>query len=172
MSANTTAAKERSLETLPVVVVIKLLDYLDIKSLVSLENTSHVLANIVSNNWKKYCHRMHLTSNPTPLCTAWKVNKLSVYAYDKANSLCDHPVNKWKELALRCYWRSSYKCIICNSFIRDICGVNGVYFEHDILLCYPQCYGMFTLNVRADVVHLLFFIIFPLIFSSIAINIP
>ncbi len=143
---------EISFQNLPTVVLNKVMDYLDVDSLVSLEKTNHAVLNIVSSYWQKYCKKMGLSKDPTPLCVAWKVNPLSLYSYENAVRLCEDPTRKWRLMAIRDDLRKNYKCLNCKEWLRDICGVNGIYFEHDILLCTPECYNFFTLYVRNDVV--------------------
>ena len=140
------------LESLPDVVLKIVLGFLDIKSLIALERVNHTLSYIVCKYWKEYCLKRGLTKDPTPICVGWNVNPLSKFSYDKAIQVCSDPIKKWRVLGIRNHLKTSFKCVICEEFLQDMCGVNGVYLEHDILLCHPRCMDIFLVHVRNNVV--------------------
>ena len=140
------------LESLPDVVLKIVLRFLDIKSLIALERVNHTLSDNVCKYWKVYCLKRCLTKDPTPICVGWNVNPLSKFSYDRAIQVCRDPIKKWRVLAIRNHLKINFKCVICEEFLRDMCGVNGVYLEHDILLCHPRCMNIFLVNVRNNVV--------------------
>ena len=141
-----------SLDNLPRHIITKIFSFLDISDLISLESMSRRTLEHVTHFWKTYCQRYKLAGDPTPLCVGWKLNQMSLYSYDSAVALCKHPVKKWRLLAVRCFLRDCYRCVICCQHLKDRNSVDGFYFKHDVLLCYPQCYEIFTLNFQLDMV--------------------
>ena len=141
-----------SLDNLPRHIITKIFSFLDISDLISLESMSRRTLEHVTHFWKTYCQRYKLAGDPTPLCVGWELNQMSLYSYDSAVALCKHPVKKWRLLAVRCFLRDCYRCVICCQHLKDRNSVDGFYFKHDVLLCYPQCYEIFTLNFQLDMV--------------------
>lgn len=158
------------LESLPDVVLKMILGFLDIKSLIALERVNHALSESICKYWKEYCLNRGLTKDPTPICVGWNVNPCSKFSYDKALQLCNDPIKKWRVLAIRNYLKTSFKCVICEEFLRDVCGVNGVYLQHDILLCHPRCMDIFLLNVRNNVVGISFTILSIILWQRSVLN--
>ena len=144
--------KNWKLESIPDIVLKIVLGVLDFESLIALERVNHVLSESICKFWKEYCVKRGLTRDPTPICVGWNVNPSSKFSYDKAVEVCNDPIKKWRVLAVRNHLKISFKCVICEEFLRDMCGVNGVYLEHDILLCHPRCMDIFLVNVRSNVV--------------------
>eukprot|EP00794_Sanderia_malayensis_P011977 gene11977-13214_t len=142
------------LDNLPRHITDKILSLLNITDLISLGETNRRLSIFVAQYWKSYCDRFNLTGDPTPLCVGWALNELSLYSYDNAVALCTHPVKKWRLLAVRCFLRNGYRCVICRQHVKDRNSVDGFYFKHDVLLCYPQCYRIFTINFQIEMLQI------------------
>ena len=141
-----------SIDTIPFVIMRRVFLFLDIDSLLALENTSHNLADYVSLFWEEFCLKRGYGTEATVLCVAWEVNPASFYSYEKASQLCNDPVRKWRLLATRKYLVDNFKCVICEEFLRDMCGLNGFKFAHDVLLCHPSCIENFSIYLKNDVV--------------------
>ncbi len=160
------AAPMNKLDSLPRHILNKILSFLGISDLIAVEQVNRRLWSNVSLFWKSYCYRFELKGDPTPLCVGWGLNDISLFSYDRAVALCEHPVKKWRLLAVRCFLRNCYRCIICRQHLKDRNSVDGFYFAHDVLLCYPQCYEIFTINFQLEMVWLYLISYYSLIFIS------
>ena len=147
-----TADRYSKLDSLPRDILIKIVRYLQISDLISLENTSIALRDFILHYWKTFCDRCAITENVTPLCVAWPLNVQSLYSFDNAAWFCKDPVKKWRIAAMRSFLLETFCCVICGQHLKDRMSVDGIYFNHDVLLCFPDCYRIFTINVNAKVV--------------------
>ena len=148
----TTNSKYLSLDTLPKDILIKVAFHLGIRDLMCLENTNKTLREFVLQYWKIFCERSCIVSDPTPLCVGWPLNALSLYSFDNAAMFCQDPIRKWRVAATRSLLVGTFCCVICGQHLKDRMSVDGIYFNHDVLLCFPDCYHIFTVNINGPVV--------------------
>lgn len=151
---------QTTLDVLPKDILHKVFSYLCLSDLICLEYSSQQLRYAVMPFWKLYCERYDLRKDPTPLCVGWQLNDKSLYSYDNAVTFCNYSVKRWRLLAIRCFLVETYRCVICGQHLKDRLSVDGFYFKHDVLLCFPDCYNIFTMNVNDKMVCLSLFYIF------------
>ena len=149
-------SKNLSLDLLPKDVLVKIASSLNIRDLMSLEKTCKPLKDFVQHYWRTFCERTSISNDPTPLCVGWQLNPYSLYSYDNAVMCCQDPVKKWRLSAMRSLLVGRFCCVICGQHLKDRMSVDGIYFNHDVLLCFPDCYHIFTVNINSPVVCIYF----------------
>ena len=150
--ARKTSSKHLSLDTLPKDILVKVASHLDIRDLMCLEHTNRSLKCCISHYWKTFCERSCIPCDPTPLCVGWPLNTQSLYSYDNATVFCQDPIKKWRVAAMRSLLVGSFCCVVCGQHLKDRMSVDGIYFNHDVLLCFPDCFHIFTVNINGPVV--------------------
>ena len=143
---------QMTIDALPKDIWRKIFFYLDFDDLFQLEDTCERLRELVLSYWRVVCEREILLEDPTPLCVGWPLNIYSMYSFDNAVEFCFNSSKKWRLVALRHLLIDGFRCVICQQHLKDRLSVDGVYFKHDILLCFPECYRIFTVNINEDMV--------------------
>ena len=147
-----TNSKHSSLDNLPRDILNKVAAYLEIRDLMCLESVNITLREFVVQYWRTYCEKRGIVSDPTPLCVGWPLNAQSLYSYDNAVMFCQDQVKKWRIAALRSFLLETFCCVICGQHLKDRMSVDGIYFNHDVLLCFPDCYRIFSVNINDPMV--------------------
>jgi len=147
-------SKNLSLDLLPKDILVKIASNLNIRDLMSLEKTCKPLKDFVLHYWRIFCERTSISNDPTPLCVGWRLNPFSLYSYDNALMCCQDPVKKWRLSAMRSLLVGRFCCVICGQHLKDRMSVDGIYFNHDVLLCFPDCYHIFTVNINDPVLEI------------------